>query len=227
MKRIDKKNKYGFTLLEVMLATVIMTIASTMIMQGFIAVMIMAKNNARYAKSGEENYRRAINETIVHYATAANQQTGVMEPLGDGKAVTLTASFAGANPSMVTAGDLNLCVDVTQYSDSTAPTGTELDSDAVEASTLANNRYAFFYDMNDFLGIGTNSGRHIYRWGYVLVSGPTDGHANSCIKVDDQWRQYGWYCFNGSHGEVTVTDDEGNESTSNCRSQPKRWGHVS
>ena len=73
MKKLRGKSKSGFTLLEVLLATVILVIASTMIMQGFIAVMVLGANNRSFAKSGDYNYRLAINQALVGHATASNQ----------------------------------------------------------------------------------------------------------------------------------------------------------
>lgn len=61
MKRILKKNsKRGFTLLEVMLATCIMTIVSVMIMKGFLSTMNFAHNNNVYNKMGAKNYNNAL-----------------------------------------------------------------------------------------------------------------------------------------------------------------------
>ena len=59
MKRICNRSKIGFTLLEVLLATAILVIGSTMIMKGFISVMVFARNNRNYAKSAARNSQSA------------------------------------------------------------------------------------------------------------------------------------------------------------------------
>ena len=194
MKKVRRSRKGGFTLLEVMLATVIMVIASTMIMKGFIAVMIMARNNNRYTKSGEENYRRAINETIIHNATSRVQQNVIDELGANGYATELTAQYPNtAYSNGIDPKYLNLTVDAALYTDPAASVGTSLSSDAVQTSTLANNRYAFFYDFGAFIEADANVGlsgadRHIIRWGYTK-----EGSAGSYTY------HYGYYCFNAAH----------------------------
>ena len=171
MKKIRTKSKSGFTLLEVLLAVVILVIASTMIMKGFIAVMIFGRNDRNYAKSGEDNYRRAMNETIIHYATAVNQETDVIAPLTGGVHSTLAASFDDLNhvPTGITANQMNLTVDVSVYTDPNVNITTNVGGDDLDALTSTNNRYAFFYDFGDFIG-PTTMDDHIYRWGYMFVS---------------------------------------------------------
>lgn len=58
--RKTRSSKKGFTLLEVMLSIAILTIVSTMIMQGFLASMNYATNNSVYARLGANNYSTAI-----------------------------------------------------------------------------------------------------------------------------------------------------------------------
>lgn len=61
MKKLFKRqSKRGFTLLEVMLATVIMTIVSVMIMKGFLSTLNYAHNNNVYNKMGAKNYADAL-----------------------------------------------------------------------------------------------------------------------------------------------------------------------
>ncbi len=59
MKRITS-NKKGFTLLEVMLAVAVLSVASSMVMVGFLTTMTYSKNSALYARVGSSNYSDAI-----------------------------------------------------------------------------------------------------------------------------------------------------------------------
>ena len=220
MKKVRNKSKAGFTLLEVLLAVVILVIASTMIMKGFIAVMIFGRNDRNYAKSGEDNYRRAMNETIIHNATAVNQETDVIAPLTGGVHSTLAASFDDLNhvPTGITANQMNLTVDVSVYTDPNVNITTNVGGDDLDALTSTNNRYAFFYDFGDFIG-PTTMDDHIYRWGYMFVA---KNDYNSRVHVGYVpvyavdgttvvgYGLYGFYCFNALHDPATHT----------CRRQP-------
>ena len=57
MKRVIKKiNKKGFTLVETLLATFILVVISTMLVNGFIATMGYSYQTSVYSKSGANNY---------------------------------------------------------------------------------------------------------------------------------------------------------------------------
>jgi prepilin-type N-terminal cleavage/methylation domain-containing protein len=240
MKRIIKLSKSGFTLLEVLLATVIMVIASTMIMQGFIAVMIMANNNSRFSKSGEDNYRRALSETIINNASSRSQQD-VITRLNDGEYSLLASSNANVP---------DLYVQVDSYSDPTAPLFNDaelgnhsysVDGDVIDASTSVNNRFAFFYDFGDFMNLANDSG-HIMRWGYMFSKTKHD-EFNTPIYVDydgdglvglqetdeDErnaeligYGAYGWYCFNGDPEHFPHSGGTSSTASNDCpyRSHP-------
>ncbi len=233
MKKMSRRSKSGFTLLEVLLAVVILTIASTMIMKGFVAVMIFGSNNRNFSRYGTENYRQAMSDTIANNATASSQFT-TMTNLTDGNTSELTAAFAGGTGATLDNGLPTLCVDVSSYSD--AATALSAGSYALggvqdtEAETSANNRFAFFYDFGDFLGPAADAGSHIIRWGFVFnpvdrnTSTPfynipiyVDKNNNGRVGADDPtatnefvgYGHYGWYCFNSNHDPATCT----------CRSQ--------
>ena len=56
MKRFAKnKTKKGFTLLEVLLATAILVIISSMLMEGFISAMGFSYNTSVYSRSASYN----------------------------------------------------------------------------------------------------------------------------------------------------------------------------
>lgn len=232
MKKISRRSKYGFTLLEVLLAVVILTIASTMIMKGFVAVMIFGSNNRNYSRYGTENYRMAMSDTIAQNATASSQ-FDTMTALSGGSASEISMSFAdGTSATLDRPIDQHvLVVDVSSYSNS-APALSD-GSYAIgqvqdtEASTSANNRFAFFYDFADFLGTGATAGGHIIRYGFVFnPAGKTiqtpyynipiyvDKNNNGLVGDDDStnianelvgYGHYGWYCFNANHDPATET----------------------
>ena len=70
--RKTRSSKKGFTLLEVMLSIAILTIVSTMIMQGFLAAMNYSTNNSVYARLGANNYSTAIRKLAENSSTQAS-----------------------------------------------------------------------------------------------------------------------------------------------------------
>ena len=183
MKRIKGKSKSGFTLLEVVLATAIMAIASTMIMQGFITVMVLGANNRNMAKSGDNNYRMAMNQALIGHATAENQLDDLENGYVANKSSTLDATFIAGGAGE--AEDLNLVVEVSAFSNpdsiySYSGRAGEVDN----FTSVADNRFAFFYDFGDYLGSDSDC---IIRYGFIIQNND----------VND--RVYGWYCFNEDH----------------------------
>lgn len=203
MKKLRGKSKSGFTLLEVLLATVIMVIASTMIMQGFIAVMVLGANNRSFAKSGDYNYRLAINEALVGHATASNQITDITS-MDDDTFGTVSATVVSGSPENFEANrDLGLIIDINAYTNSDAGMTYNVGGDEIDNGSVANNRYAFFYDFGDFIN---TEGGHVIRWGFTLdPSNPTVSHGNYTDPIYDNrghvvaYGRYGWYCFNSAH----------------------------
>jgi len=216
MKKLKGKSKTGFTLLEVLLATVIMVIASTMIMQGFIAVMVLGANNRSLAKSGDYNYRMALNQTLIEHATAANQESSI-ESLNDGIYSTVSAHrISGTGVGIPSDSELSMIVDVSAFTNSDAAYTYNVAGDDIDSAGVSNNRFAFFYDFGDMMN---RSGGHIMRYGYTVD--PSEGyahidenHGNYNTPIYDNrgnvvaYGWYGWYCFN--------TDHDG----STCRSVP-------
>jgi len=81
MKRIVKTNsKRGFTLVEVMLAVAILSIASVMIMEGFLATMSYATNNTVYTRAGASNYAQTVK--LVAEASSAKVWNRYCDPYG-------------------------------------------------------------------------------------------------------------------------------------------------
>ena len=210
MKKLRSKSKVGFTLLEVLLATVIMVIASTMIMQGFIAVMVLGANNRSFAKSGEYNYRMAINQALVGHATASSQMDDI-SAMTDDTYGTVTATVVSGSPTNFEAGrDLGLIIDINAYTNSDAAYTYNVAGDDIDAAGVSNNRYAFFYDFGDYMN---RADGHIMSWGFTLdPTNPTESHGDWTDPVYDNrgnvvaYGRYGWYCFNADHtGECRTT----------------------
>ncbi len=223
MKKITRNSKYGFTLLEVLLATVIMVIASTMIMKGFVAVMIFARNNRNFSGSGQRDSQLAIHNTLVNYSTSKNQMNTIAA-LADGSTSEVTLSFDNTNhPGYVASGVTlpSLYIDIETYTDPQAPVfdsanAYSIDGQALDSVTSSNNRFAFFYDFGDYMG-SSNLGDHIPRWGYLFSLTPVTGYEpiyvdknnNGLVGPDEEasfrnqeiigYGHYGWYCFNASH----------------------------
>ncbi|MBQ7275051.1 MAG: type II secretion system protein [Clostridiales bacterium] len=203
MKKLRGKSKSGFTLLEVLLATVILVIASTMIMQGFIAVMVLGANNRSFAKSGDYNYRLAINQALVGHATASNQIADITS-MTDNTYGILTPKVESGSPVTFDAKrDLGLIVDINAYTNSDAGMTYNVGGDDIDNGSVANNRYAFFYDFGDYIHCSDD---HIIRWGFTLdPAKPSESHGNYTEPVYDNrgrvvaYGRYGWYCFNALH----------------------------
>jgi type II secretory pathway pseudopilin PulG len=62
MKRLNKSNKFGFTLVETLLATFILVVISTMLINGFIATMGYSYQTSVYVKSGSKNYEACMDK---------------------------------------------------------------------------------------------------------------------------------------------------------------------
>lgn len=242
MKKLGRKSKSGFTLLEVLLAVVILCIASTMIMKGFVTVMIFGRNNRNYNKSGAANYEAAMHE-IATNAMAENwmdNQARIQSESG-GAYSSLTLNYEGGYAAAATLPTIP--VYVSSYSDGDPVYSAEagnayvIDGQEIDSTTTANNRFSFFYDFYDFVG-GT-TGDHIIRWGFVFNPGDrmhpsgvystpvyTDKNGNGLVGPDDPgaissellgYGRYGWYCFNDNHG---VHNADGSYTPAACRYTP-------
>ncbi|MCR5592282.1 MAG: type II secretion system GspH family protein [Saccharofermentans sp.] len=244
MKKITRNSKHGFTLLEVLLATVIMVVASTMIMKGFIAVMIFARNNRNFSGSGQRDTQLAIHNTLVNYGTSGNQ-INTITALRDGTATKLSLEFDPSHAAAVTLPALY--VDLETYGDPQVPVFDStnpyvIDGDSIDTVTSSNNRFAFFYDFGDYIGASNFASGCIPRWGYMFSqTQDTDAGYDTPIYVDKNnnglvgadepddavraselvgYGRYGWYCFNATH----VNEDG---SPMSCRCNPMTPSPVS
>ena len=70
MKRVIKTaGRKGFTLVETLLATFILVVISTMLVNGFIATMGFSYQTSVYSKSGANNYGLAMDKISKWNAT--------------------------------------------------------------------------------------------------------------------------------------------------------------
>jgi|GEM_PF-1138313 len=214
VEKISRKSKKGFTLLEVLLATAILVIASTMIMKGFISVMIFAHNNANYAQQGSENYMAALENTIINYSTQA-QSTTVSEinalPDEDKVAVTMTVTKGtGDFPT----SDLHVAVNsYTEQNGLVDADGNAYVIDGVEldSSTVASNRFAFFYDFGKLVKC-PNGDDHPVRYGYIMFINKSESslsEADQKLVTDYDGNRvlFGYYCFEGASTSDDDSDD--------------------
>ncbi len=85
MKRVVKQtNRKGFTLVETLLATFILVVISTMLINGFIATMGYSYQTSVYSKSGANNYTACMDRVAQHNALPNRGTTSRQQMLGTG-----------------------------------------------------------------------------------------------------------------------------------------------
>lgn len=146
MKRFNKINsKKGFTLVEVMLAVVILVMSSTMIMQGFITTMNCSRNSTIYSRVGSENYSTLISKISAFSQMSATQREHIIQKAQNGTlSFNGTSYTTGINIWAITSsgtGDINVA--------GAASVGA---NEADMGSAVIDNRYAFFYVDSDGAG---------------------------------------------------------------------------
>lgn len=178
MKRIIKRSsKKGFTLLEVLLATVIMSIVSMMIMQGFLATMNFAHNNLIYSQSGSKNYgkcvafissnvNRSLQDRIFDFTTKSTSVT-TFSPASGGTSIGSTIKIKTV--------DYEENGVITPHENVAGKVTTEFN----ENNVVNHHRHAFFYQpiLAKCPADTGSTSTHIVRYCYVPASG-----------------SYGWYC---------------------------------
>ncbi|MBR6959870.1 MAG: type II secretion system protein [Clostridiales bacterium] len=209
MKRFAKiKTKKGFTLLETLLATAILTIIGSMLMEGFITAMGYSYNSSVYARSASYNSQLCINQLAKWSMYADNIKE--WNPT-TGNAVSLAAaykdvgqyafnqsnsysqpktiSFAGGGVAGHSLGKLRVAV----YEQTSVQTGstdlTTFNEENIAGSTnaYADNRTILFYypTVNGTPSDSYFGNTHVYRrsngnlcWGY------DDAHGNGVWIAD-------------------------------------------
>ena len=190
MKRFSKlKNKKGFTLLETLLATCILVIVASMLMEGFISAMGYSYNSSVYARSAAYNSKLCVDkiaEWSMYADGVASYSGGTTTPENNPyKAVgTIGYNQTGGYVNLrqiVFTNDLGT-IRVATHEEKDVKTGTSnLSNFTAEAirnnpNAVADNRTIFFYyptnngDIGDSAHLGAT---HVYRksdgslvWGY-------------------------------------------------------------
>lgn len=178
MKRLVKsRSKRGFTLLEVMLATLIMSIVSTMIMRGFLSTMNYAHNNNVYSKMGAKNYHRALNKITIYLEKG--KDNGLQERINELK----SAGTADSIKYNVTAGNGSISgreVVVRSFSE-TNNSGINITAGLSEEyvkqeTSVVSNRHSFFFQP-------------------TIVTCPADDSHPVRYCVVPSTGDSGWYCI--------------------------------
>lgn len=85
MKRVVKQtNRKGFTLVETLLATFILVVISTMLINGFIATMGYSYQTSVYSKSGANNYAACMDRVAKQNSMSNRGTSGRQQKLGTG-----------------------------------------------------------------------------------------------------------------------------------------------
>lgn len=187
MKRFFKrKNKRGFTLLEVMLATCIMTICSTMIMKGFMSTMNYAHNNNVYNKMGAKNYNSAMSKVtkMVGYGDGDGLQKRIDELKTNGGAGGVKEELELSIRAGGAGSDVNgkkLVVKHWEFNDNTG----------INLSDKVKGTYAE--------GASAVSHRHSFFFQPTIVKCPIDDKhkVRYCVVQADATKN-GWYCRESS-----------------------------
>lgn len=196
MKRFSKiKSKKGFTLLETLLATCILVIVASMLMEGFITAMGYSYNSSVYARSAAFNNQLCLDKL----ASWSLKADGVASMKADGastnpeaspyKDVATTAYAQTGNftsfKEIVFTGDLGV-VKVAVHEEKDVNTGagnlSRFTAEKIRSNpnAVADNRMIFFY-YPTVVGNPTDTyfgNTHLYRkadgtvvWGYDKAGG--------------------------------------------------------
>ena len=94
MKRVVKlTNRKGFTLVETLLATFILVVISTMLINGFIATMGYSYQTSVYSKSGANNYAACMERIAKHNRLPDRGNDSRQSKLGNDSPSTKELSF--------------------------------------------------------------------------------------------------------------------------------------
>lgn len=153
MRRVIKKsNKKGFTLVETLLATFILVVISTMLVNGFIATMGYSYQTSVYSKSGANNYAACMNK-VAEWNTYTDRGTNgrqkKLETATGVKQLTFTQTTTGEQFKTLYVG-VESQYQLTNTIPTTLPfqTAAYAPRDGVTYGTtdqLADNRKAIYY----------------------------------------------------------------------------------
>lgn len=187
MKRIVKtRSKRGFTLLEVMLATLIMSIVSTMIMRGFLSTMNYAHNNNVYSKMGAKNYHRALNKITIYLEKGKDNglQDRILELKNAGTADSITYNVTSGSGAITGREVVVRTFSETNNTGINITAGLSEEYVKQEASVVG-NRHSFFFQP-------------------TIVTCPVDDSHPVRYCVVPRTGAGGWYCVASG---CTYTDE--------------------
>lgn len=143
MKKLFKIRKTGFTLVETMLAVVIMVITSSMLMNGFLAAMGYSYHTSVYTKSAGNNYATCINNVanLNHQGEEDRHKNAELQTRSGGGATAATMTFSGG---VTTLKSLKIAVTSATSNASGLPRDT-VTGIASEGDLKLDNRFSFFY----------------------------------------------------------------------------------
>lgn len=178
MKKIIKTStKKGFTLLEVMLAVAVMAISSTMIMEGFIAVMNCSRNSTIYSRVGGAHYAELIKKIADTSATPLASRTY------SGTKSTITFS-SGISSGMIIWRNGNS----TETVNINAATGNQREADI--NATYVDNRAAFFYMPTGSAGEFECERGHSGEFVYCYYAGGESSWASPAFRCIHEMAEY-------------------------------------
>lgn len=196
MKRFSKfKTKKGFTLLETLLATAILVIAGSMLMEGFITAMGYSYNSSVYSRSAEYNSQLVLTQLARWSMYADNvkkvKADGSFEKLdaaykdvgqygwdhSNNNASPKTISFAGGGVAGHSLGKIKVAVYEKKDVETGATNLTKFTDETIKnnENAYADNRTILFYypTVNGSPSDSYFGNTHIYRradgtlwWGY-------------------------------------------------------------
>lgn len=187
-KLLKRSSKKGFTLLEVMLGVAILAIASTMIMNGFIATMGYSHNTSIYSRVGNTNYEKTLNRLATYSnLSVANRYSDASANAIRSSGGTTTTLDYGVSPANLP--DMT----VYQWRETTGASSYGAYNAAAsygygESMTYADNRTTFFYAPSSDLFYCTAC----HHYGYIGLYKHAGSKAYYCrYQFDD-----GTYCNN-------------------------------
>ena len=148
MKRfIKNSNRKGFTLVETLLATFILVVTSTMLVNGFVATMGYSYQTSVYSKSGAYNYSQCMAK-VANWNQLENTGAGGREVVAQSDVVdagtgkTLEFKNATGLPSV---NSLNVGVEKKDQLTGTVPDTLAGAEYAPKADNYVDNRTAIYY----------------------------------------------------------------------------------
>ncbi|MCQ2473111.1 MAG: prepilin-type N-terminal cleavage/methylation domain-containing protein [Saccharofermentans sp.] len=164
MKRLIKKtNRKGFTLVETLLATFILVIISTMLINGFIATMGYSFQTSVYSKSGANNYAACMEKVATWNTLEDRGTTGRQKALETATGVKQMTFVCPPGTSMKT---LYVGVESQYTLDNTVPATLPFQSAAFaprdgknygSSDQMADNRKAVYYYPEYWRGSASTS----------------------------------------------------------------------